>query len=73
MTMILVTHEIAFAREVADHVIFMRDGVVAESGPPAVVIDNPRNDATRAFLGRFNATAATLPAASGQSSAQSGA
>jgi len=56
MTMILVTHEIAFAREVADQVIFMRDGVVAECGPPSQVIDNPRNDATRAFLARFQAS-----------------
>jgi polar amino acid transport system ATP-binding protein len=55
MTMILVTHEIGFAREVADHVVFMRDGVVAESGPPSVVIDAPRVEATRVFLGRFNA------------------
>lgn len=57
MTMVLVTHEIGFARDVADDVIFMRDGVVAESGPPGQVIDQPINDATRAFLGRFNTTA----------------
>jgi polar amino acid transport system ATP-binding protein len=54
MTMILVTHEIAFAREVADQVIFMRDGVVVEAGPPGIVIDNPRQVATRSFLTRFN-------------------
>ena len=60
MTMVLVTHEIAFAREVADQVIFMRDGVVAESGPPAAVIDNPREESTRAFLGRFTASTAAL-------------
>jgi len=59
MTMILVTHEIGFAREVADQVIFMREGVVAEAGPPANVIDQPQHDATRAFLGRFNASIAT--------------
>ena len=53
MTMILVTHEIAFAREVADKVVFMRDGVVVEEGPPAQVIDNPREGATRSFLGRI--------------------
>jgi polar amino acid transport system ATP-binding protein len=53
MTMILVTHEIAFAKEVADQVIFMRDGVVVESGPPAIVIDNPAQEATRSFLSRF--------------------
>lgn len=56
MTMILVTHEIAFAREVADQIIFMRDGVVAECGAPGQVIDNPRNPATRAFLARFQAS-----------------
>jgi polar amino acid transport system ATP-binding protein len=56
MTMILVTHEIGFAREVADQVIFMRDGVVAECGPPGVVIDNPQQESTRAFLGRFKAS-----------------
>ncbi len=56
MTMILVTHEIAFAREVADQVIFMRDGVVVEMGPPSQVIDNPVFDATRAFVGRFQAS-----------------
>ncbi len=55
MTMILVTHEIAFAREVADQVVFMRDGVVVEAGPPSQVIDHPREAATQAFLSRFNA------------------
>ncbi|WP_050468655.1 amino acid ABC transporter ATP-binding protein [Herbaspirillum chlorophenolicum] len=55
MTMILVTHEIAFAREVADQVVFMRDGVVVEAGPPSQVIDNPQQAATQAFLARFNA------------------
>ncbi len=54
MTMILVTHEIAFAREVADQVIFMRDGVVVEAGPPSQVIDNPQQAATQSFLTRFN-------------------
>lgn len=54
MTMILVTHEIAFAREVADEIIFMRDGVVVEAGPPSQVIDDPQQAATRTFLARFN-------------------
>ncbi|KAF1853808.1 hypothetical protein Lal_00007070 [Lupinus albus] len=58
MTMILVTHEIAFAREVADKVIFMRDGVVVEAGPPAQVIDAPTEAATRAFLARVHKIAA---------------
>jgi polar amino acid transport system ATP-binding protein len=53
MTMIIVTHEIAFAREVADKVVFMRDGVVVEAGPPSVVIDNPQCEATRQFLSHF--------------------
>lgn len=56
MTMMLVTHEIAFAREVADEVIFMRDGVVVECGPPAQVISAPREAATQSFLARFNAS-----------------
>jgi len=61
--MILVTHEIGFAREVADQVIFMRDGVVAECGPPSVVIDNPRQESTRAFLGRFKSSTGEAQAA----------
>jgi len=55
MTMVIVTHEIAFAREVADRVVFMRDGVVVEDGPARQVIDNPREPATRAFLSHFHA------------------
>ena len=51
MTMIVVTHEIGFAREVADRVVFMDDGVIVEEGPPAQVLDNPREDRTRQFLG----------------------
>ena len=50
MTMIVVTHEIGFAREVADTVVFMDGGVVVESGDPHEVLANPRNDRTRAFL-----------------------
>lgn len=50
MTMIVVTHEIGFAREVADTVVFMDGGVVVESGPPASVIDNPQHERTRSFL-----------------------
>ncbi|MFI2713844.1 amino acid ABC transporter ATP-binding protein [Micromonospora sp. NPDC018662] len=52
MTMIVVTHEINFAREVADTVTFMDDGVVVESGPPAQVIDHPTNARTRSFLSK---------------------
>jgi polar amino acid transport system permease protein len=50
MTMIVVTHEIRFAREVADHVIFMDEGSIVEQGPPAQVIDNPHHERTRRFL-----------------------
>ncbi|WP_419704928.1 amino acid ABC transporter ATP-binding protein [Promicromonospora sp. NFX87] len=50
MTMIVVTHEIGFAREVADHVVFMDDGVIVESGPPTEVLDNPKEERTRNFL-----------------------
>ncbi len=55
MTMILVTHEIGFAREVADRVVFMRDGVIVEDGPARDVIDRPREEATRTFLSHFHA------------------
>jgi polar amino acid transport system permease protein len=52
MTMILVTHEIRFAREVADRVIFMDAGKVVEAGPPSQVIDDPQQPRTRRFLRR---------------------
>jgi polar amino acid transport system ATP-binding protein len=52
MTMIVVTHEIAFAREVADHVVFMDGGVVVEEGPPEAVIGAPQHERTRSFLAR---------------------
>ncbi len=52
MTMIVVTHEVGFAREVADTAVFMDDGVVVESGPPAEVLGNPRHDRTRDFLSK---------------------
>jgi polar amino acid transport system ATP-binding protein/polar amino acid transport system permease protein len=50
MTMIVVTHEVRFAREVADRVVFMDGGVIVEEGPPARVIDNPSHERTRRFL-----------------------
>jgi polar amino acid transport system ATP-binding protein len=52
MTMLVVTHEMAFAREVADRVVFMDAGVIVEEGPPSEVIGNPREDRTREFLHR---------------------
>ena len=54
MTMIIVTHEIAFARDVADKVIFMRDGVIVEEGPAREVIEQPKQEATRSFLSHFH-------------------
>jgi len=51
MTMIVVTHEIGFAREVADRVVFMDGGVIVEEGPPAEVLDSPREERTKQFLG----------------------
>ena len=51
-TLVVVSHEIGFAREVADHVVFIDDGVVVEQGPPASVIANPQNPRTREFLGK---------------------
>jgi polar amino acid transport system ATP-binding protein len=52
MTMIVVTHEMGFAREVADSVVFMDDGVVVESGLPGDVLGNPRHERTKAFLSK---------------------
>jgi polar amino acid transport system ATP-binding protein len=54
MTMIIVTHEIGFAREVADRVVFMRDGLIVEEGPAGQVIGQPKEEATRAFLSHFH-------------------
>lgn len=51
MTMVVVTHEMGFAREVADHVIFMDKAVIVEQGKPEQIFDNPQNERTRNFLG----------------------
>ena len=53
MTMIIVTHEIEFAKSVADRIIFMDGGVVLEDGTPQDVIDNPQNERTKAFLSKM--------------------
>lgn len=55
ITMVLVTHEIRFARDVADRVVFMDQGAIVEQGPPAQVIDNPSHERTRRFLSKFHA------------------
>ena len=52
MTMIVVTHEMGFAREVADELVFMDGGVIVESGPPRDVLSNPQHDRTKAFLSK---------------------
>ena len=54
MTMIIVTHEMAFARDVADKVMFMDDGYVLEYGSPRDVFENPTQERTKQFLSRFN-------------------
>jgi polar amino acid transport system ATP-binding protein len=51
MTMVVVTHELGFAHEVADRVVFMDDGAIVEQGPPAEMLDNPRQERTKRFLG----------------------
>ena len=52
-TMIVVTHEMAFARDVSNHVGFMADGVICEEGTPDQIFGNPRQDRTKEFLSRF--------------------
>ncbi len=52
MTMLVVTHEMGFARDVGDEVVFMDEGMIVEQGTPADVFDNPREERTRKFLGR---------------------
>jgi polar amino acid transport system ATP-binding protein len=52
MTMIVVTHEMGFAREVADRVVFMADGMVVETGSPSALFDNPQHERTRSFLSK---------------------
>ena len=53
MTMVIVTHEMSFARDVADHIIFMDGGYIVEEGPAEQVINNPQHDRTKAFLANY--------------------
>lgn len=53
MTMLVVTHEMSFARDVSNHVVYMADGVICEEGSPEQVLENPQNPRTREFLSRF--------------------
>jgi polar amino acid transport system ATP-binding protein len=58
MTMIIVTHEMQFARDVADRLLFFYEGAIVEDGPPAEVFDNPKSDRFRSFVRRFQNGAA---------------
>ena len=51
--MVVVTNEIGFAREVADRVVFLDQGIVVEQGPPARVLNNPQHERTRSFLSKL--------------------
>jgi polar amino acid transport system ATP-binding protein len=53
MTMMVVTHEMGFARDVAHRVVFMDEGVICEQGTPEAVFDNPENERTQDFLGHI--------------------
>ena len=53
MTMIIVTHEMAFARDVSNHVVFMKDGVICEEGTPEQIFTSPQKTETKEFLSRF--------------------
>ena len=53
MTMVVVTHEMAFAREVADRVIFMDQGIIVEEGTPAAIFETPAQERTQLFLKRI--------------------
>ena len=55
MTMLVVTHEMAFARDVSNHVVFMADGIICEEGSPKELFSNPQQQRTRDFLSRFMA------------------
>ena len=55
MTMLVVTHEMAFARDVSNHVVYMADGVICEEGSPSDIFENPQNSRTKDFLARFRA------------------
>ena len=52
--MVIVTHEMSFARDVADRIVFMDGGVIVEEGPAEQVINNPQHDRTKAFLNHYD-------------------
>ena len=53
MTMIVVSHEMGFARAAADRVVFMDDGQIVEQGPPLKIFESPQHERTRAFIGQI--------------------
>ncbi len=53
MTMMVVTHEMGFAKEAADRVVFVHEGIILEEGPPKQILENPENERTRQFLNRI--------------------
>jgi ABC-type polar amino acid transport system ATPase subunit len=53
MAMIVVSHEMGFARNAADRVVFMAEGAIVEEGPPAAIFESPRHERTRAFIGQI--------------------
>ena len=61
VTMIIVTHEIGFAKEVADQVVFMEGGVIVEQGDPKIVLEHPKEERTRKFLSRYLTLDSELP------------
>ena len=52
MTMVVVTHEMGFAKEVADRVLFMDEGIIMEKGTPKEIFENPQNERTKSFLSK---------------------
>ncbi len=56
ITMVIVTHEMNFAKEVADRIIFMADGIIVEQGTPEEIFRNPQNERTKKFLRQLNAS-----------------
>lgn len=61
MTMVVVTHEMGFAKEVADRVIFMDEGVILEEGTPQQIFSQPKYERTKAFLGKMPADTGADP------------
>ncbi|MCI7530643.1 MAG: amino acid ABC transporter ATP-binding protein, partial [Christensenellaceae bacterium] len=53
LTMVVVTHEMSFARDIATHVVFMDQGVIVEEGAPETIFGNPKEERTKAFLSRL--------------------